>query len=198
MLRRPFLLTVAAALPALLARPARAQGGVPPAAAPPREASQFDFLLGAWELEVTPKVGGLAAALHGTPRLVGTWKAWRAFDGHGIEDELRIVDASGNPVTLAHALRLYDARSRRWSIAVADAYRGRIGQSVGQWQDGEMRTTGSGPSADGKPVVTRTRWHDIGPDRFRMRQDRSTDDGATWDEGVLAIAARRTAAKAPR
>jgi hypothetical protein len=82
--------------------------------------------------------------------------------------------------------------------AVADAYRGHIGQATGQWQDGEMRTTGSGSSADGKPVVTRSRWHDIGPDRFRMRQDRSTDDGATWDEGVLAIAARRTAAKAVR
>lgn len=178
---------------------AQAHGSAAPPQAPPREAAQFDFLLGQWELEVSVKAaGGLAALLHGTPRLAGMWKAWRALDGFGIEDELRIVDTAGNPVAFSHSLRAYDARQRRWSIVSMDAYRARPSQSVATWQDGEMRGSGSGSSADGKPVQTRTRFFEIGGERFRMRQDRSLDDGASWDEAVLAVQARRLAAKAPR
>ena len=50
-----------------------------PGTAAPAEAAQFDFLVGQWELEVTPKVGGLGAMIHGAPRLVGSWKAWRCY-----------------------------------------------------------------------------------------------------------------------
>lgn len=187
--RRHLVLTALAAL----VLPAAAQ-----TLTAPREAAQFDFLIGQWDLEVTPKVSGLAAALHGTPKLVGSWKAWRAFDGFGIEDELRIVDSSGNPASLNHALRVYDAKTKRWTIAVLDVYRARIGNSSAQWQDGEMRSTGTGTTPDGKPSLTRSRFHDIGPDRFKLRQDRSIDDGASWDDGVLVISAKRSAAKAAR
>lgn len=175
-----------------------AAGSVPGAGTPPREAAQFDFLVGQWELEVVPKASGLAAMLHGTPRLGGVWKAWKAFDGFGVEDELRIVDAAANPVSLSHNLRVWDGRARRWLTQGLDVYRARTSTSQGQWQDGEMRLAGAGNSAEGKPTLTRTRFHDISANGFRMRQDRSTDDGATWDDGVLAIVARRTAAKAAR
>lgn len=200
--RRSLLLALAGVATTMGASAVRAQshsgGGGAPALAPPREATQFDFLIGQWELDVTPKVSGLAAAIHGAPRLVGTWKGWRAFDGFGVEDELRIVDGSGNPVSLSHSLRLYDGKARRWTIAVADVYRGRIGTASAQWQDGEMRSTSSGTSPDGKPTQSRSRFFEIGADRFRMRQDRSSDDGASWDEGVLTIVAKRSAAKAAR
>jgi hypothetical protein len=169
-----------------------------PAVTPAKEATQFDFLVGQWEIEVTPKVNGLAAMIHGAPRLTGTWKAWRAFDGFGIEDELRVVDGSGNPIALSHAQRVYDAKAKRWTLATLDVYRARFTQSSGQWQDGEMRTTGTGTTPEGKATLTRTRYYEITPERFRMRQDRSIDEGATWEEGVLAIAAKRVAAKAAR
>lgn len=193
--RRHLLLTAIATF----AQCARAQqhsgAGATPAMTAPREATQFDFLIGQWDLEVAPRVSSLAAALHGTPRLLGSWKAWRAFDGFGIADEVRIVDGSGNPVSLNHALRIYDAKAKRWTIAGLDVYRARISSASAQWQDGEMRTTGSGTTPDGKPTLTRSRFHDIGPDRFKLRQDRSTDDGASWDDGVLVISARRSARK---
>lgn len=182
-------------LPAMLSH---SQQAALPAVSAPKEAAQFDFMVGQWEIEVTPKVSGVAAMIHGAPRLTGIWKAWRAFDGFGIDDELRVVDASGNPVALSHAMRVYDANAKRWSIQTLDVYRARFAQASGQWQDGEMRTNGSGVSPEGKAYVTRTRYYDISPERFRMRQDRSTDGGTTWDEGVLAIAAKRAAPKAPR
>ena len=162
-----------------------------------QQEKQFDFLLGAWEVEVQPKVSGLAAAIHGTPRLSGTWKAWRALDGLAIEDELRVVDASGNPISLTHALRIYSKTDRRWKVGGADAFRARFSESSGEGVGGEMRLSGRGTDAEGRPAVTRVRYYDIKPDGFRMQQDRSIDDGKTWDEAVLVIVAKRVAA-APR
>jgi hypothetical protein len=194
---------IAASLLALaLAGYAQAQPGSPavalPAATVAPEATQFDFLIGHWELEVVPKVSGLAAALHGAPRLVGSWKAWRAFDGRGVSDELRVVDASGNPVSLTHAQRIYDPKAQHWLVQGLDVYRARFASSTATWKGGEMLASGSGTAPDGTPVLTRTRFFDIGAERFRMRQDRSSDNGASWDEGVLSLTAKRVARVAPR
>ena len=162
----------------------------------PAEAKQFDFLLGRWELEVHPKVSGLAAMIHGTPRLVGTWKAWRAAHGPGIEDEMRIVDASGNPISLNQAQRVYVAEEGIWKISGHDVTRGRSSEAKGKWQDGEMHMDGHSTDAGGK-ILTRTRFFGITADAFHMQQDRSTDNGQTWEKGSLIIDAKRVAAPAP-
>lgn len=189
----PFALALALSLPgAGFAQYAQA---VSAAAAAPTEAKQFDFLLGQWELEVHPKVSGLVAMIHGTPRLVGTWKAWRAVDGLGIEDEMRIVDASGNPISLSRAQRVYVAAEGLWKISGHDVTRGRSSEAKGKWQDGEMHVEGYSTDASGK-TLTRTRYYDITANAFHMRQDRSTDDGQTWEEGSLTIDAKRAAATA--
>ena len=60
-------------------------GASPSIATPPREATQFDFLIGQWDLVAKPAATTLAMRIHGAPRFVGSWKAWRAFDGFGIE-----------------------------------------------------------------------------------------------------------------
>lgn len=169
-----------------------------PGAAAPREATQFDFLVGQWELTVTPKVSSLAARLHGAPRLLGTWKAWRALDGYGIEDELRVVDRSGNPSTLSLNIRAWSSTENRWVMTAVDAYRGRVSTSQGAWGNGEMVVNGQGSDPEGKPVVTRSRFTAITPTAFRFVQDRSSDGGRTWDEKALVIEARRVAAVAPR
>lgn len=179
---------------ALVAPAAHAQGT---RSAPP-ESAQFDFLVGHWELEVVPKVSGLAAMVHGSPRLVGTWKAWRAFDGLGVDDEFRVTDASGNPMALSRTLRVFDPKSRQWLLETLDAYGARFTAGTARWEGGEMRLQGSGVHPDGRPYVSRSRFFEIGPERFRMEQDRSFDNGASWDEGVLKIAAKRVSAKAAR
>ncbi|HET9483826.1 MAG TPA: hypothetical protein VFO79_07705 [Xanthomonadales bacterium] len=178
-----------------LALPAAAQHGPgrAPASGPAAEARQFDFLVGDWTLEVKPKVGSLAAMIHGAPRLVGSWSARRALDGHGIEDTLRIVDASGNPSTLNRALRIWSPGERRWLVSSVDVYRARVVAATAQWRDGEMHVASSGTDAEGKPFQTRTRFHAITKDAFRMTQDRSHDAGASWDEAVLVIEATRAA-----
>jgi hypothetical protein len=185
----------------LLAPIAHAQhggGGTMPAITAPREATQFDFLIGQWELEVTPKVSGLAAMIHGKPKLHGSWKAWRAFDGFGIEDELRIVDGSGNPKSLNQALRVYAAAEKRWLITVLDVYRARFTSAVATRDGNEVHQDGKGTDAEGKSYLSRTRFHEITADGFRMQQDRSSDNGQSWDDAVLTMVAKRTAATAAR
>ena len=162
----------------------------------PSEAKQFDFLLGQWDLQVHPKVSSLAAMIHGAPKLGGTMKAWRVLEGVGIEDEMRIVDASANPISLTRALRIYAKADARWKVSGVDATHGRVSESSGQWQNGEMRLEGRATDAEGKPVITRTRYFEISADAFRMQQDRSSDGGQTWEDAVLAIDAKRTAASA--
>jgi hypothetical protein len=189
---------------ALLAFPAAVSAqhgnaaGAPPATTAPAEASQWEFLIGQWELVVRPQAQGLAARIHGAPRLAGTWKAWRALDGWGVEDELRIVDGSGNPLSLSHTVRVYDATARHWSLSLLDVYRGRFTTATAEWRDGRMQVTGRGTDQEGRPYVSRTRYSDITRDGFRMQQDRSLDDGKTWTEAVLRIEAKRVAATAPR
>jgi hypothetical protein len=171
---------------------AQANSNEQPAHTVALEVKQFDFLVGEWQLEVLPKASGLAAMIHGAPRLTGTWKAWRAFDGLGIEDELRIVDASGNPISLSHALRIYAKTEGHWNVSLLDAYRAHFSDSTGQWQAGEMRMDSHGTDAEGKPYLSRTRYYEIASDSFRMQQDRSVDNGQSWDEAVLTINAKRT------
>ncbi|HZP66202.1 MAG TPA: hypothetical protein VFB32_07825 [Rudaea sp.] len=156
----------------------------------------FDFLLGQWQIELQPKVSGLAAMIHGTPKLTGTLKAWRVFDGAGVEDELRIVDASGNPVALSRALLVKARDDGHWVVSTVDAYRATASEALGRKQDAELRLDGRGKGPDGRELLTRTRYFEIGADGFRMQQDRSYDNGQTWDEAVVAYTAKRTAAAA--
>jgi hypothetical protein len=186
------------ASPAALVAQHSATGSARPALTPAKEAAQFDFLVGQWELVVTPKVNSLAAKIHGSPTFLGTWKAWRAVDGFGVEDELRIIDRSGNPSSLSHALRVYSTNDRKWLIAGIDAYRGRTSTSNGEWRGNEMVTFGQGADEEGKPYQTRTRYYDISAAGFKYQQDRSSDGGKSWEEGTLKITAKRVAATAPR
>jgi len=173
-------------------------GGGPGLQSAPAEAAQFAFLVGQWELVVKPNASTLAMKIHGVPKLAGTWKAWRAFDGFGVEDELRITDASGNPRSLSHAMRYYDSAAKRWTTSTLDVYRGVFTTSTANWRDGKMTVTSRGVDGEGKAYVARATYSDITPTSFRFRQDRSMDDGQTWTEGILTIDAKRVAASASR
>ncbi len=191
------------ALLALLAVPRAAlaqHGGVggPTLAVAPREATQYDFLIGQWELVVRPQVPGLAARIHGSPTLEGTWKAWRGFDGWGIEDELRVVDHDGNTRALTHAVRVYDPAARHWNISTLDVFRSRFTTATAEWQGNQVTVSSQGTDQEGKGYMQRTRLTDITPTTFKMQQERSYDEGRTWAEPTLRIEARRVAATAPR
>ena len=160
------------------------------------DANQFDFLLGKWDLDAHPKVSSLVAMIHGTPKLVGTWKAWRAPDGSGVVDEMRIFDTSGNPIALNRWQRVWSSGEARWKVTGVDAYHAGISEATGSLQNGVVHIDGRFIDGNGKTTLTRTRYYDIRPDSFRMQQDRSEDNGQSWEEAVLTIDAKRIAATA--
>lgn len=162
---------------------------------PAREAAQFDFLVGQWELEVRPKVNSLAAKIHGAPKFLGSWKGWKIMDGFAVEDELRIMDRSGNPSALFHSVRQWSPTDRRWMVTGHDAYRARASNATATWDGKVMQISGS---SDGAQSLTRTRFSAITMTSFHWEQDRSDDGGKTWNEKALVIDARRVSATAPR
>jgi hypothetical protein len=175
-----------------------AGGAQPTSTRAPKEATQYDFLIGQWELAVRPTVSGLAARLHGAPKMSGSWKAWRALEGWGVEDELRIVDESGNPRALTHFVRVYDATAKTWRISAVDAYRGAVTQTTAAWNGSVFEAPGNGGTDDdGKTFSSRTRITDVTPASFSYLQERSFDAGKKW-EVTLRIEAKRISATAPR
>ncbi len=164
----------------------------------PKEATQYEFLVGEWSLDVKQKASGLAQQIHGVPKMHGTWKAWRALDGWGIEDELRITDASGNPLALTHFVRVFDAAAKHWKVSSVDAYRGTLTSATAEWKDGGMTSMADGTDPEGKAYISRVRISGITPTAFKYSLDRSFDGGKSWDEAVLTIDAKRTSATAAR
>lgn len=200
MFRRSLTLLVITALTAV-SLPAQHSGGGAAArtqSTAPTEAEQFAFLVGQWDVTVTPKVNSLAARIHGSPTYVGNWKAWRAFDRFGIEDELRIMDRSGNPNSLTHTIRFYDASQSRWTLTALDVYRGRYTSAIGELKGGELVVTSVGKDAEGKSYVQRARFYDITPTSFKYQADRFMNGDRTWNTAALKMEARRVAAVAPR
>jgi len=173
-------------------------GGAAPVIHAPREAAQYDFLAGQWELAITPKVSGLVARIHGVPRLHGTWKGARALDGWGVEDELRIADASGNPMSYTHFVRIYDPGAKQWTVSAVDVYRQRASTASARWQNGEMLSMSDGLDPEGKPYRSRTHITDITPTTFHFSQDVSHDGGVTWELGHLVMEAKRITEPATR
>ena len=163
----------------------------------PKEASQFNFLVGQWALDVKPAANTLAQRIHGTPKLRGTWKAWRALDGFGVEDELRITDASGNPMSLTHAVRFYDGTARRWRSSTIDVYRGVFTSSTAEVRGNQIVVSSQGTGSDGKPYLSRGTYSDITPGGFTFKSERSTDNGKSWNSN-LTIEAKRVSAAASR
>jgi len=187
--RYAFTIALSLGFANLASQAVAAEAGVQAASA--RELHQFDFLLGQWQVKGEVKVSGLVALIHGTPKLAGSWKAWHTPDGNRIQDELRMTDTSGNPLSSVHSTRTFSPDENCWKITGIDALDGQAQSSTGHWQDGEMLIIGSGTDHAGKRYQSRTHFTAITSTDFRMVQDRSYDDGKTWEMAYVTLDASR-------
>jgi hypothetical protein len=156
-------------------------------AAPAPETRQFDFLVGHWQVSGEVKTSGLIALVHGRPKLAGSWTAWRAADGEAIEDELTLTNASGTLLSAVHFIRRFSREENCWKISVRDADKGAQPPATARRQGDEMLVTSSGTTPEGKHYRNRTHYLGITPAGFRMVQDRSYDDGKTWDTAAVTL-----------
>jgi len=79
-----------------------------PVRAPAPEASQFDFLIGAWDIVSEPNLPGVPE------RVRGRWTARKSADGYMVVDEYRVFDDDGATVYLGETYRVFNPSAKRW------------------------------------------------------------------------------------
>lgn len=164
----------------------------PPLNPRPPEASQFDFLVGEWTVDVTSKASSTP------PRYQGEWYAWKALNGLGIVDEYIIHDDSNRVVYSGTTLRAFDTKSSTWTMRYIDqvgGVTGRWSEIVGSKVGAEMQVEQRGPLPNGQISILKIRYFNIQPNHFSWAADLSTDGGTTWLHDYLRIEATRRAAK---
>ena len=159
--------------PAIAARP-------PAAAAETRDGGHdFDFLIGRWKVH-----------LRRLPdRLVGSNK-WVEYDG--FSEHRKLLDTNANfeefDVTgpagriKAQTLRLYNPKSRQWSIYGLDLDAGQLPlpATIGEFT-GKRGEFYDHEPWKGRMIWVRFVWLDLSPKEARMEQSFSDDGGKTWE-----------------
>ena len=120
-------------------------------------------------------------------RLVGSddWETFEAtqscqplLDGIGNLDDF-VTEWSGG--FRGMTLRLFDLQAKQWSIYWASNRSGVLEPPVtGRFEKGVGTFLGR-DTHEGRPVLARFLWSDIGPDSAHWQQAFSIDEGASWE-----------------
>jgi hypothetical protein len=103
----------------------------PAAVSVPPEGSQFDFLIGTWNLQVQPNIPNVP------PKVSGKWTAQKSADGYMIVDEYRLFDDAGNTAYLGETYRVYNPQSKEWEFRYVEPLSWYLAR--GNWPVGERR-----------------------------------------------------------
>jgi len=131
--------------------------------APPPEASQFDFLLGEWTVDVASK------AANTPPRYRGVWQARKTLNGLGIVDEYAVSDDASRVVYSGTTLRAFDTKSGTWTMRYVDQLGGQTGrwsELVGTKEGPEIHVEQRGHTPDGRPTILKIRYYNIQANHF--------------------------------
>jgi hypothetical protein len=137
----------------------------------------FDFLFGRWKIDNQRLKQRLTSCTE-----------WEQFDAIGecapILGGIGNIDgfeSDWNGDFRGMTLRLFDAKSRRWSLYWTSNRTGVLEPPVvGAFVDGVGRFEGA-DEHDGKPVLARFIWSHITPTSARWEQALSADGGKTWE-----------------
>jgi hypothetical protein len=163
--------------------------GTPNPAAPP-ELSQFAFIIGSWRCDVRVKTDD------------GAWRSYQAtwigryiLDGHVIADEYRMVDGAGELIVHGVNFRSYSVDKKAWVMRWLDATRA-TWVELGPDSLGGVRVSRDTIIFDlidsfAPDAICRVTFSNIAADHFSWREEKSLDQGTTWNEFVM-IEAQRT------
>jgi hypothetical protein len=172
----PDLLPLVALLAILGAPPEESSKPVPPP-----EASQFDFLIGVWDIVSEPNIPGVPE------RVRGRWTAQKSADGFMVVDEYRVFDDRGETAYLGETYRVYNPSHKRWEFRFVEPFWGTWHEGTGVKVGDEMHLMQGTPEGGG---MSKIRYYDIRPDRFSWISERSRDGGKTWTRGTRIEATR--------
>lgn len=159
--------------------PARERGVHPQPAAqvsPDEGAHGFDFELGRWRIHIRQARNPLGGGC-----------GWNTFDGTTVNcslwpgSEIQRWEADGASGRIEGlTLRLYDRKSRRWTLYGADRPDGALQPPVvGEFRHGQGVFLDR-EAMDGRMVLVRSVWSGITPNAVHFEASASEDAGRTW------------------
>lgn len=175
-LRVGALLCCLVATPAMASRDGRRDGR-----------HDFDFEIGVWKTHLKRLVHPLSGSTNWV-ELDGTTVVRKVWDGRANLAELDVDTASGHLQVLS--LRLYDPKAQLWSLNTSNANSGTLGvPTVGEFKNGRGEFYDQ-ETFNGRTILVRNVWSDIGPDSCRFEQAFSDDGGKSWEVNWIATDTR--------
>jgi hypothetical protein len=144
----------------------------------PENSHDFDFNFGAWKTHITR----LQHPLTGSNTWVdydGTSDVSKIWNGRASLFELEATGPAGHIEGVG--LRLYNPKSRQWSLNWASGRDGVIGKPmIGEFANGEGRFYDQ-EDFQGRSILDRNGFSDIKPESSRFEQAFSDDGGKNWE-----------------
>ncbi|HVO64763.1 MAG TPA: DUF1579 family protein [Terriglobales bacterium] len=137
-----------------------------PCAAPQQR--QFDFWVGDWKLSWSGEKP--AEVDYGTNRIV------RTLDGCVVQENF---DGGASMHLRGTSVSTFDTRSGKWKQTWVDNEGGYL-DFVGEFKDRQMTLAREGVRADGKKILQRMVWKNIGQNELDWTWESSEDGGKTW------------------
>ncbi len=141
----------------------------------------FDFEIGSWKIHLKR----LDHRLVGSTTWVefdGTSVTRKVWDGRANLEEFETDSSAGGHIE-GLTLRLYDPRTRQWSLYWATSKSGALGTpTIGEFNNGRGEFYDTEPSGpNGRSILVRFVWSDITPNSAHFEQSFSDDGGKTWE-----------------
>lgn len=134
------------------------------------EHRQFDFWLGAWQVE-TP-----------AGEVAGRNTITNVLNGCALEESWR-----GAKGSVGKSLNMYYARDGRWHQSWVDGNGGRLDLAGGLDAAGRMVLSGRMPGPDGGEVMHEISWEELADGAVRQHWRVSSDGGESWRDAFVGI-----------
>ena len=132
------------------------------------EAGQFDFWLGAWNLEWKTAKGEVQNGTNTITKIMGDCVIQENFDGG---EQMKFKGMSNS---------VFDARAGMWKQTWVDDAGGYL-DFTGEFKDGKMILRREFMTKDNKKTMQKMVFYNISKDALDWNWENSTDDGKTWN-----------------
>jgi hypothetical protein len=154
------------------------------------ESTDFDFLLGSWDIH------------NRRQNYDGVWEEFSAtstvskqVDGFVQVDYYDAPDFPSRGHVKAMTIRAFDPDTEEWSLVwLANYSRPDLRPLVGRFENGVGRFHQVIETADGAPLHVEFVWDEITDDSARWQQFFSSDEGKTWELNWVMTLTRRSEA----
>ena len=152
----------------------------------------FDFVIGSWKVHLRKLMHPLTGSTE-----------WVAYEGTSVMtklwgdranmEEFDVTSTDGQQRIEAQTLRLYDPRTRQWSIYLVKAAEGKLllPATIGAFHDGRGEFY-DWEEFGGRSILVRYVWTQPTPASARMEQSFSPDWGRTWEVNWICDLSSKT------